>query len=163
MRSMGLLQMASGVAVAGVVAAGATAVTGSGVVWGGANGGVATQFVGGTLTQTVAGATITNVVYTPSADPSGTQITSIAITVAGANTKFLTVTPTGGTGLTAPADRWKCSGHVNAGPILHASAPKVELTADPATVTCVTAQVSDSAPVGYYAGLGSLAMAITNS
>jgi hypothetical protein len=161
MRSMGLLQMAGGVVAAGVVAAGATAVTGSGVVWGGSNGGTATQFVGGTLTQTVSGATITDVVYTPNADPSGTQLASVAITVTGANTKWLQVTPGGGT-LTAPADRWKCTGNV-AGTILHASAPKVQLSADPATVTCVTAQISDSAAVGYYAGMSSLAMAITNS
>jgi len=57
MRSMSMLQLLGGVAVAGAVAAGATAVTGSGVVFGGTA--TASKFVGGTLTQTVTGASVT--------------------------------------------------------------------------------------------------------
>src|SRR6185295_10834764 len=63
MRSMNLLQLVGGVAAAGVVAAGATAVTGSGVSWGVGSGVGNTAFVGGTITQTVSGAVVDSVAY----------------------------------------------------------------------------------------------------
>ena len=160
MRNM--LQIVGGVAAAGVIATGATALTGSGVVFGGSNGGTATQFVGGTVTQSVTGATVTNVVY--ATDGTGTQTTSIAVTVTGASGKFLTLTPTGGTfsatgsGDSHTASEWKCTGNI-ATPTSHATAPKVELNNATATVTCATA---DAGTVqGFYRGLTNLSMAVT--
>jgi hypothetical protein len=163
MRSIGLLQMAGGVVAAGVVAAGATAVTGSGMVWGGSGTGTATQFVGGTLTQSVTGASVTAVAYLH-ADAAKTQTNSIAMTISGANTRYLTMTPSGGAWSAGPdpvADEWKCTGDI-AAPVAGA-APKVQLNASPATVTCVPQLASGPTVQGYYSGLSSLAMAITLS
>lgn len=157
MRSMSMIQLLGGVAVAGAVAAGTTALTGSGVVWGGSNGGTATQFVGGTLTQTVNGATITDVQYVN--DGTGQHTTSIAVSVTGADQKFLTLTP-GGTGLSG-ATEWECSGDI-AAPV-NAATPKVQINkaSGTAVVTCLTG--TGGTPGGYYDGLSSLALAVTNS
>lgn len=167
MRSMSMLQLLGGVAVAGVVAAGTTALTGSGVVWGTTpgTGAGATQFVGGTLQQTVAGATIADVQYT--VDTTGTQTSRVTITVNGADGQFLTVTPAGGgyssTGNTPPdaanANQWKCSGDVVA-PVAGA-APHVHLNNDPAIVTCDVAQAGTVQ--GFYRGLSTVDMAIATS
>ncbi|GAA0446516.1 hypothetical protein Ade02nite_86180 [Paractinoplanes deccanensis] len=161
-----ILQIVGGVAAAGVIAAGTTALTGSGTVFGGLNGGTATQFVGGTVQQTITGATVDNVVYLN--DATGTKTTSIAVTVSGATNKYLTLTP-GGTGLSTigdgtAADEWACTGAITGGPIYHASAPKVQLTSSPATVTCVPSLASGPHQTqGWYKGLTTLDMAVTNS
>jgi hypothetical protein len=159
MRSMNMLQLLGGVAAAGVVAAGTTALTGSGVVWGGTNGGVATQFVGGTLTQTVAGASITDVAYVN--DATGQQTSSIAVSLTGANGKFLQLTPSGGA-YTGAID-WECTSPSIAAPVTSLTAPKVHINvgATSAVVTCVTGNAGT--PGGSYDGLTTLALAVTNS
>ncbi|WP_203815403.1 hypothetical protein [Paractinoplanes ferrugineus] len=154
-----MLQIAGGVVAAGIVAAGTTALTGSGVSFaGGSTPGVTgdNQFIGGTVTQVINGATINSVTLTT--DGTGSHTTRIVVVVAGANGKTLTITPTGGT-LTAPATQWSCSGNISGGPILHASAPAVVLTAATSTVTCDT---MDTTPVaaGYYAGITNVGLAI---
>jgi hypothetical protein len=158
MRSMSMLQLLGGVAAAGVVAAGTTALTGTGVSWGGSNNGTATAFIGGTLTQTVTGgATITDVNY----GLNGTEVNSIQVVVAGASGAYLTLTPVG-TGLTS-ADTWKCSGSIAA--MTPAAVPKVHLNAAPATVTCVTWDTGLGTPAaaGYFNGLTSVQFGLTNS
>lgn len=90
MRSMSLLQMAGGVAVAGVVAAGTTAFTGSGIV---PTTDKTKSFIGGTATQVVYGATIDKVDYTFT-DGTKTVLTGFDITFTDAtvNTKSVTST-----------------------------------------------------------------------
>ncbi|HEY0534661.1 MAG TPA: hypothetical protein VGD29_24000 [Actinoplanes sp.] len=162
---MSMLQLLGGVAVAGVVAAGTTAMTGSGLVWAGSSGGVASQFVGGTLTQTVAGATITDVVYGYT-NASNSQTDSIAITVTGAAGMYLTVTPDGALGGSPTvADGWQCT---PAGGTIgyHATAPKVQIPAGPSNVvTCKPEVVAGPhSIVGTYdTGLANLVMAVTTS
>ncbi|MFG1989156.1 hypothetical protein ACGFJ7_04130 [Actinoplanes sp. NPDC048988] len=162
-----MLQIVGGVAAAGVIATGATALTGHGVAFGGSA--TPDQFVGGTIQQTVSGgATVTNVVY--GRDLSGTKITSIAVTISGADTRYLTLTPTG-TGFSTlsdgtsgdVADQWKCTGNISGTTVYHATAPKVLLTASPATVTCVPELTAGHVTQGWYKGLASLDMAVSVS
>jgi hypothetical protein len=158
MRSMNMLQLLGGVAAAGVIAAGTTALTGTGVSWLGSGNGTATAFIGGTLTQTVTGGAVINAV---NYGTDGTEVNSIQVVVTGANGAFLKVTPSG-TGLVT-ATKWSCSGDVTGGtPVLHATAPKVKLTASPATVTCITSDNS-SVAAGYYNALTSVQLDVTNS
>jgi hypothetical protein len=170
MRSMSMLQLIGGVAAAGVVAAGTTALTGSGVVWGNGTGAGPTQFVGGTLTQTVAGATIQSVVYANyTGDLTGTKIASITITVNGADQKYLTVTPTGtfsttGAGDAATANEWKCTGNIVGGsPVIHASAPHIQLDTAGATVTCATATSTGDTAAGFLKSFTSLDLQVSNT
>jgi hypothetical protein len=160
-----MLQLLGGVAVAGVVAAGTTAMTGSGLVWAGSSGGVATQVVGGTLTQTVAGVTITDVAYGHTADASNTQTNSIAITVTGAAGMYLTVTPDGTLGGTPTvADEWQCT--PAGGSIAYdATAPKVHIPVGGSNVvTCKPEVTAGHSIVGTYdTGLANLVMAVTTS
>jgi hypothetical protein len=69
------LQLLGGVAVAGVVATGSTAFTATGVT---TNAGAA-QFVGGVVSQTVSGATLSSVGYGFS-DATNTSVTSVVLT-----------------------------------------------------------------------------------
>jgi hypothetical protein len=174
MRSMSMLQLVGGVAAAGVVAAGTTALTGTGVSWGGTGTGTAAQYVGGTLTQTVSGgASITGITYTTtssSATSVNDQVTAIAITLTGANGAYLTVTPSqSGGGLGGSADNWNCTGHVATGATgeapIHPTAPKVKINNATATVTCNTwnSAAGPAANGGYYTGLTGVALAVTNS
>ncbi|GAA1581303.1 hypothetical protein [Actinoplanes couchii] len=160
MRSMSMLQIIGGVAAAGVVAAGTSALTATGVSFAGTGTGTATQYVGGQVTQTVSGgASITAVNYTTS--PGGDQITAIQVSVANANGAYLQVTPGGGSLTTA--NEWYCTGDVAAS-VGHATAPKVHLNAGPATVSCITADsASAHAAAGYYSGLTSVQLDVTNS
>ena len=64
MRSMNLLQILGGVAVAGVVAAGATAFTASGVANSITQTADASVFLGGTIGQSVTGAEVTGITFT---------------------------------------------------------------------------------------------------
>jgi hypothetical protein len=89
------LQMLGGVAVAGVVATGGTALTGAGVAW---TGGITqTGFVGGTVSQTVQGATITSVSYLYGAQTAG-DVTGVTVAFddAYSNGKTLALVPSGG-------------------------------------------------------------------
>jgi hypothetical protein len=156
-----MLQIAGGVVAAGIVAAGTTALTGSGVTFaGGSTTGVTgdNQFIGGTVSQVINGATINSVTLTT--DGTGTHTTKIVVVVAGANGKTLTITPTGGTGITAPATQWSCDGNVTGGPVLHATAPAVVLSAATSTVTCDTMNATPVA-AGYYNGITNVGLAIS--
>lgn len=96
MRGMNLLQMAGGVAVAGVVAAGATAYTGSGIT---PTTDTTKSFIGGTATQLVYGATIDNVAYTFT-DGTKTVLTGFTVTftdgTVNGKTPTATISVTGG-------------------------------------------------------------------
>jgi hypothetical protein len=173
MRSLSMLQLVGGVVAAGAVAAGATAFTATtGVKWGVGAGAGASQYVGGTLTQTVSGgASIDSVVYTGINSSANNvvndRITGIAITVTGANGAYLTVTPAnssvgfaGGT-----ADEWYCSGS-NVTAAGDATAPKVQInSASATTVNCQPALASDGTHAlnGYYSNLTGVSLAVTNS
>ncbi|MEV0896363.1 hypothetical protein [Actinoplanes sp. NPDC049802] len=92
-----IVQLVGGVAVAGAVAAGATAFTaGGGVALGGANGATTTKFIGGAASQTVSGATVTDIAYTWVADGTNTKLSSLLLTFADATAgKTPTVTLNG--------------------------------------------------------------------
>ncbi|MCW2493940.1 MAG: hypothetical protein JWN47_3304 [Frankiales bacterium] len=82
------------VAFAGLAAAGGSAFTGSGLSTSGSA--AADQFVGGTVSQAVTGATLSNVAYTYS---DGTKTAVTAITLTFVNTtdgRTVAVTPSGG-------------------------------------------------------------------
>jgi hypothetical protein len=109
MRSMSLLQMAGGVAVAGVVAVGGTALTGSGVTWLGTGTAKTTQFVGGTVSQSVTGAQVTGVAYAFS-DGTDTIVSGVTITFHAGDvtgTNAVTLAPSG-TGYTGNGAEWTC-------------------------------------------------------
>jgi hypothetical protein len=162
MAKFSMLQLLGGVAAAGVVAAGTTALTGSGVVWGNGTGAGATQFVGGTLTQTVSGATIQSVAYTPkTGDLTGTQTRTITVGVIGADQMYLTLTPSGGTGLQG-AVLWFCSGDIASSPT-NGVAPKVQIDKASGTASVVCTTGTGTTPGGYYDGLDSLDLAVTTS
>lgn len=107
MRNM--VQLLGGVAVAGVVAAGSTAFTANGgIAFGGSGTGTAAQFVGGTVTQNVTGATLSAVDYTFS-DAAKTLLTVIQLTFADATSgKTPTVVTTGVTA-SGSAPTWTCT------------------------------------------------------
>jgi hypothetical protein len=75
-------------AVAGLLAAGGSAFTGTGVT----NNAGATQFVGGTISQNVTGATLSSVVYAFGDAPANTAVHSVALTFADANSDGKTPT-----------------------------------------------------------------------
>ena len=88
------------VAVAGLVAATGSAFTGTGLT----NAAGATQFVGGTVSQAVTGATLSAVAYTFS-NTTKTAVTQIDLTFAtGANGQAVTVALTG-----ADSDAFTCT------------------------------------------------------
>lgn len=95
------------VAVAGIVAASGSAFTGTGISRGAE--GQANDFVGGTVTQSVTGATLSSVGYNANPDvPAGTDIDSVSITFTAALTADQVVTATANkgsvaTGANAPA------------------------------------------------------------
>ena len=96
---------------------------------------------------------------------SQNQVNSIAITVAGANGKTLTVTPGGGTfggDAVAVADEWQCTGGAVT-PVRAASAPAVVLNADPDTITCVPADSTNAHATAsrYYEDLDTLDMDVS--
>ncbi|MFC7275500.1 hypothetical protein ACFQS1_16040 [Paractinoplanes rhizophilus] len=157
---MSMLQLLGGVAAAGVVAAGTTALTGTGVSWGGNGTGQATQYVGGRLTQTVSGgASITAVDY--ATNTVGDQVTSISVSVTGATGGYLTVTPAGG--VLSGADLWSCTSAGIQATATDATGPKVKITASPATVVCATWDSNTSGNAGYYSGLNAVQLDVTNS
>jgi len=96
MRGMSLIQMAGGVAVAGVVAAGSTALTGTGLAFGGSGTGTAAQFVGGAVTQTVTGATLTSIAYDYVDAIGQTKVNKMTIGLTGTGGKHFAVTTLAG-------------------------------------------------------------------
>jgi hypothetical protein len=88
-------------AVAGLVAAGGSAFTSTGVT----NNAGPTQFIGGTVSQSVTGATISTIAYNFS-DATKTAVTTIVLTFADATGgKTPTLVSTG----TGPADVYTCT------------------------------------------------------
>ena len=83
------------VAVAGLVAATGSAFTGTGL----ATTAGATQFVGGTVSQTVTGATLTGIVYGFADGPANTLVNGITLSFSNtADGRTVSVAPTGGSG-----------------------------------------------------------------
>jgi hypothetical protein len=83
--------------VAGLAVAAGSAFTGTGVATTGQAS--AAQFVGGTVSQSVSGATLTTVEYSFDDAGANTRVDSIALTFSGtANGRTVAVTPTGGSG-----------------------------------------------------------------
>jgi hypothetical protein len=81
------------VAAAGLAAIGGSAFTGTGVT----NSAGASQFIGGTVNQTVSGATLANVAYTFGDAPANTAVHSVALTFAvGAAGQTVAITISGG-------------------------------------------------------------------
>ena len=80
-------------AIAGLASLGGSAFTGTGV----ANNAPASQFVGGTVSQTVTGATLESVGYAFADGPANTQVQTINLTFSNtADGRTVSVTPTGG-------------------------------------------------------------------
>ena len=162
MRSMNLIQLTAGVAVAGVVAAGSTALTGSGVTWGGSNGATATRVIGGALVQAVSGVSVTNVTY--GNDATGTHTDSIAVTVTSTSTKTLTLTPAGGTWAGSPLPTgWQCTDGTTT--VYGTTAPAIALPSGSVVVTCVPATdvSTPTTNTGWYSGLTGLTLAVTGA
>lgn len=101
----------AGLAVAGLAAAGGSAFTGTGVT---SNAG-ATQYVGGTVSQSVTGATLTSVVYSFGDAPANTAVHSVALTFADASTdgKTPTIAFTGGNAVAFTCDAIAVGTHLS--------------------------------------------------
>ena len=83
--------------VAGLAVAAGSAFTGTGVAT--ADQAASAQFVGGTVSQAVTGATLTNVTYSFADVGPNTRVSSIALTFSGtANGRLVAVAPSGGSG-----------------------------------------------------------------
>lgn len=83
--------------VAGLAVAAGSAFTGTGVATAGQA--AADQFVGGTVSQSVSGATLTNVGYSFADADHNTLVNSIALTFSGtADGRVVSVAPSGGSG-----------------------------------------------------------------
>ncbi|WP_234754152.1 hypothetical protein [Arthrobacter ramosus] len=81
--------------VAGLAVAAGSAFTGTGVT----NAAGETQFVGGTVSQSVTGATLTNIAYSYADAGPNTLVNSIALTFSGtADGRVVSVAPSGGSG-----------------------------------------------------------------
>ncbi|XVU24628.1 hypothetical protein ACQPZJ_46695 [Actinoplanes sp. CA-054009] len=148
-----------GVAAAGVIAAGATAMTGGGLTRDVTN--AADIWVGGKVTQSVTGAVVTDIDYTYTVDPSKTQITAIDLDFTGAEGKTILVKPAGGAfDLAGDADEWVCGGNaevLTSG--FNSGTGVITVTTDSAfaTMTCSTADSTNAhAADGYYQGISSL-------
>jgi hypothetical protein len=109
MRSMSMLQLLGGVAVAGAVAAGTTAFTGSGLT---ATTNTAKSFIGGTVTQNINGATIDHVDYTFT-DATKTVMTGFDVTFT--DTTVDTKTPTAS--LSTTGGTWAGATTVSCNPV----------------------------------------------
>jgi hypothetical protein len=91
-------KIAGGFAVAALVAATGSAFTGTGLATSGTA--ASAQFVGGTVSQTVTGATLTDISY-GFTDTTDTAVNSISLTFSGtADGRTVAVAPSGGSGAT---------------------------------------------------------------
>jgi hypothetical protein len=141
-----LIQLAGGVAVAGVVAAGSTAFTAAGLT-SSVNTAGTTVFAGGSVTQNVVGGTLTNVT-TASVNASGTQINQftlqfdsatpagrpVSMTTDGTATIHNAITPTG----------WFCQ----------------PVQADFSAI-CKSSATAYAAPGGYYVGITTMTVTVS--
>jgi hypothetical protein len=164
MRSMSLLQLVGGVTAAGVVAAGATAMTGMGLT---RSGTAADKWVGGTVVQAVTGTNISGVAYTALAgDNTGTKIQQIVITVVDPATTTVTRTMTvelggGAYGSTAgSADRLYCGDGTNTSTWSSPTATLTIAAGTTSTVTCTMNNAAANATAPYYSGLSSLTIGV---
>jgi hypothetical protein len=88
------VMIAAAAGIAGLAALGGSAFTGTGLD----NAAPASQFVGGTVSQTVTGATLSSVVYGFADDPANTQTSSIQLSFTNtADGRTVTVAPHGNT------------------------------------------------------------------
>jgi hypothetical protein len=96
------IKIVGGLAVAGLALAAGSAFTGTGVT---SNAG-ATQFVGGTVSQSATGATLSSVVYSFGDAPANTAVHSVALTFSDANAdgKTPTIVFTGGNAVAFTCD-----------------------------------------------------------
>ncbi len=143
MRSM--LQLLGGVAVAGTVAAGSTAFTAAGFT---NNAGA--QFVGGTVTQTVTGATLSSIGYGFTNAPANTRINTVTLTfVENLTGRTVALAPTaasGGSYNSSGADQFYCPASTGT------------------SVICRTSLASDTpnfVGAGYYLGLTSMDISVS--
>ncbi len=151
MRGMSMLQMVGGVAVAGIVAAGSTALTGSGLTLTP----TANKFVGGYVEQNIVGATVDTIGYTY-ADNAKTEIDTITIGITGAAAKVFTMAATG-SGLGGGATRWLCDDGTNHGD----STFTVSGLASPSTsATIVCSALDGTTNPGYYTGMTKLTITV---
>ncbi|XVV11889.1 hypothetical protein ACQP2X_44910 [Actinoplanes sp. CA-131856] len=161
MRNM--LQIVGGVAAAGVIAAGATAMTGGGLTRHATD--AADIWVGGKVTQSVTGAVVTDIDYTYTADVSKTQITAIDLDFTGATSKTILVKPAGGAfDQPGAADEWVCGGNAEVlTSAFNSGTGVITVTTDSAfaTMTCSTADSGNAhGAAGYYQGISSLEITV---
>jgi hypothetical protein len=99
------------IALAGALAAAGSAFTGTGVT----NNAGSTQFVGGTVSQSVTGATLTSVTYAFGNAPANTAVHSVALVFADANTdgRTPTVAFTGGNAVAFTCDEIAVTTHLS--------------------------------------------------
>lgn len=85
--------IAAGAAIAALAAIGGSAFTGTGL----GNTAPATQFVGGTVSQSVTGATLASITYSYADAPANTEVKSIALAFSNtADGRTVAVSPSGG-------------------------------------------------------------------
>ena len=88
-------QLIAAVAVAGIAIAGSTALTGTGL----ANAAGSSQFIGGTVSQSVSGGSLASVVYSFGDGPANTMVNFIDLRIDGnVNGHLVSVVATGGPG-----------------------------------------------------------------
>jgi hypothetical protein len=141
-----MLQLIGGLAAAGVVAAGSTALTGTGLgVTGAAS---SAQVVGGSITQNVSGAVLSDIQYAFADSPAKTQVNAVTLTFTAGNGRTVALSPTGGTfaGGAPTADEFYCAGTISS-----------------LSITCnVAANNSNAHTVGgYYTGLTSMTVTVS--
>jgi hypothetical protein len=127
-------------AVAGVAASGGTAFTGAGLTAGGTA--ASAQYIGGTVSQDVTGATLNTIAY-HFADAAKLHMDSTTLTFANAESDGKTVTVVAGTGYGGDATKITCS--------------TVEAVGH--TSTC-TAKNDADVVTGYVTGLASIAVTV---
>jgi hypothetical protein len=99
------------VAVAGLVATGSAAFTATGLT----NNAGSTKYVGGTVSQSVTGATLSTVTYSFGDAPTNTAVHSVALVFADVNTDGMTPTIafTGGNAVTFTCDEIAVTTHLS--------------------------------------------------
>jgi hypothetical protein len=95
MRMTNKQKILGAVAVAGVVAAAGSAFTATGLL----NSAGASQYIGGTVSQSVSGATLSNIAYDFS-DATNTAVSSVTLSLSGAQAKHVSISLAGGTAFT---------------------------------------------------------------
>jgi len=140
-----ILQITAGVAVAGAVAAGSTALTGTGL---GVSGlASSAQVVGGSITQNVSGAVLSDIVYGFADSPAKTQVNTVTLTFTAGNgrTVALTAAGTGFGGGSPAADMFYCPATISG-----------------LTMACTATDAGTHAGTGgYYTGLTAMTVTVS--